>query len=254
MQAWPLCPRALRQPYPTSRMWRHVQVATSSMGGARKHAHVEARASGDFGHGRIWAEPANLTKRDTSASYIDDGFKNVQLSRLHRNDDPTSSGLHNVLHKWAAAQPTDQQSYVVVCSATLRRFGATPCVLEALGDTAPPTVDEVAATVSNAAVNQWKMGRQPCTDAYFPSTAGLHRGNAAFRLVDRHPWLRPHVEEHLRTSYEELAAGSGRWCSLDRSVGPSALLARFPGGRRRVQNVQELMSHNASFTEVDEVL
>ena len=52
VQAWPLCPRALRQPYPTSRMWRHVQVATSSMGGALKHAHVEARASGDFGHGR----------------------------------------------------------------------------------------------------------------------------------------------------------------------------------------------------------
>ena len=52
VQAWPLCPRAIRQPYPTSRMWRHVQVATSSMGGALKHAHVEARASGDFGHGR----------------------------------------------------------------------------------------------------------------------------------------------------------------------------------------------------------
>ena len=52
MQAWLLCPRGLRQPYPTSRMWRHVQVATSSMGGALKHAHVEERASGDFGHGR----------------------------------------------------------------------------------------------------------------------------------------------------------------------------------------------------------
>ena len=52
VQAWPLCPRALRQPYPTSRMWRHLQVATSSMGGALKHAHVEERASGDFGHGR----------------------------------------------------------------------------------------------------------------------------------------------------------------------------------------------------------
>ena len=52
LQAWPLCPRALRQSYPTSRMWRHVQVATSSMGGALKHAHVEERASGDFGHGR----------------------------------------------------------------------------------------------------------------------------------------------------------------------------------------------------------
>ena len=35
VQAWPLCPRALRQPYPTSRMWRHVQVATAAMGGAR---------------------------------------------------------------------------------------------------------------------------------------------------------------------------------------------------------------------------
>ena len=52
VQAWPLCPRAARQPLQTSRMWRHVQVATSSMGGALKHAHVEARASGDFGHGR----------------------------------------------------------------------------------------------------------------------------------------------------------------------------------------------------------
>ena len=52
VQAWLHCPRALRQPYPTSRMWRHVQVATSSMGGARKHAHAEARASGDLGHGR----------------------------------------------------------------------------------------------------------------------------------------------------------------------------------------------------------
>ena len=51
VQAWPLCPRALRQPYPTSRMWRHVQVAISSMGVALKHAHLEARASGDFGHG-----------------------------------------------------------------------------------------------------------------------------------------------------------------------------------------------------------
>ena len=51
MQAWPLCPRALRQPYPTSRMWRHVQVAISSMGVALKHAHLKERASGDFGHG-----------------------------------------------------------------------------------------------------------------------------------------------------------------------------------------------------------
>ena len=52
VQAWSLCPRGLRQPYPTSRMCRHLQVATSSMGGARKHAHAEARASGDLGHGR----------------------------------------------------------------------------------------------------------------------------------------------------------------------------------------------------------
>ena len=51
VQAWPLCPRALRQALPTSRMWRHVEVATLSMGGALHHAHVEARASGDFGHG-----------------------------------------------------------------------------------------------------------------------------------------------------------------------------------------------------------
>ena len=52
VQAWPLCPRALRQPYPTSRMWRHVQVATSSMGGARKHAHAEVHVIGELGHGR----------------------------------------------------------------------------------------------------------------------------------------------------------------------------------------------------------
>ena len=52
MQAWLLCPRGLRQPYPTSRMWRRLQVATSSMGGARKHAHAETRASSDLGHGR----------------------------------------------------------------------------------------------------------------------------------------------------------------------------------------------------------
>ena len=33
-------------------MCRHLQVATSSMGGARKHAHAEARARGDLGHGQ----------------------------------------------------------------------------------------------------------------------------------------------------------------------------------------------------------
>ena len=52
VEAWPLCLRALREPYGISRLWRHVQVATASMGGARQHAYVEARASGVFGHGR----------------------------------------------------------------------------------------------------------------------------------------------------------------------------------------------------------
>ena len=52
VRAWSLGPRGLRQPYPTSRMCRHLQVASSSMGGARKHAQAEVHAIGELGHGR----------------------------------------------------------------------------------------------------------------------------------------------------------------------------------------------------------
>ena len=89
MQAWPLCPRALRQPYPTSRMWRHVQVAISSMGVALKHAHVEARASGDFGHGRspepsrIPPAPTSGRSPQTSRCCFDDIYKLQQCIRGH---------------------------------------------------------------------------------------------------------------------------------------------------------------------------
>ena len=89
MQAWPLCPRALRQPYPTSRMWRHVQVAISSMGVALKHAHLEARASGDFGHGlspepsRIPPAPTSGRSPQTSRCCFDDIYKLQQCLRGH---------------------------------------------------------------------------------------------------------------------------------------------------------------------------
>ena len=83
---------------------------------------------------------------------------------------------------------------IMLSVTALRRFGATPRVLKALPTVAPTTLDAAIEGISDAALAQFKAGHQPCTNAYFPATAGFNRSNAAFRIAAKFPELTPQLD------------------------------------------------------------